>query len=124
MIQAAKLTEIPGTARTYSAEIIHVRILASSTGEEDAGAATLAAGERTVQAARGVLDLSDLVTLPDDQTYRVANIEVLPPFWASVEATLERQNGAFLTRPYRLDRVTDELGNFLTDSAGNFLAGW
>ena len=123
MVQATKLTQIAGT-NAYEPTITHLRIVASSTGEEDAGAATLAAGERTVQAVRGALDVGDLLRLPDDEVYRCSNIEGLPPFWASVEATLERQNGAFLTRPYRLDRVTDELGNFLTDSAGNFLAGW
>ena len=123
MVQATKLTQIAGT-NAYSGEILHVRILSSSVGEEDIGAVTLAAGERTVQAVRGALDVGDLLRLPDDEVYRCSNIEALPPFWASVEASLERQNGAFLTRPYRLDRVTDELGNFLTDSAGNFLAGW
>ena len=123
MVQATKLRQIAGT-NAYSGEVLTLRIVSSSVGEEEFGAVSLAAGERTVEAARGVLDLSDLVTLPDGETYRVTNIEGLPPFWASVEATLEKQNGAFVTRPYRLDRVTDELGNFLTDSAGNTLAGW
>ena len=123
MVQATKLRQIAGT-NAYSGEVVHLRILSSSVGEEDIGAVSLAAGERTVQAARGVLGEGDLVTLPDGETYRVTNVEVLPPFWASVEASLERQNGAFLTRPFRLSRVTDELGNFLTDSSGNILAGW
>ena len=124
MIQAAKLTEIPGTARTYSAEIIHVRILASSTGEEDAGAATLATGERTVAVARGALDVGDLLRLPDDEVYRCSNVEGLPPFFHTFEASLERQSGVFVTQPFRLSRLTDGLGNFLTDSSGNRLAGW
>ena len=112
MIQAAKLTEIPGTARTYSAQIIHVRILASSTGEEDAGAATLAAGERTVQAARGVLDVGDLVTLPDGETYRCANTEGLPPFFHTFEASLERQSGVFVTQPFRLRPINGRAWQF------------
>ena len=124
MIQATKLRQIAGT-NTYEPTILHLRIVSSSVGEEEFGAVSLAAGERTVQAARGLLDLSDLVTLPDGETYRVTNIEALPPFFATVEATLERQpGGAFLTRPFRLSRLTDELGNFLTDSSGNRLAGW
>ena len=123
MIQATKLTQIAGT-NAYEPVVVHLRILASSVGEADAGAATLAEGERTVRAARGAVSFGDLLRLPDDEVYRVANVEGLPPFFASVEATLERQNGTFLTRPFRLSRLTDELGNFLTDSSGNFLAGW
>ena len=123
MVQAVKLKPIAGT-NAYSGEILHVRILSSSVGEEDIGAVSLAAGERTVQAVRGALDVGDLLRLPDDEVYRCSNVEGLPPFFASVEATLERQNGAFVTRPFRLSRVTDELGNFVTDSSGNKLAGW
>ena len=99
MIQATKLTPIAGT-NTYEPSIVHLRILASSVGEADAGAATLAEGERTVQAARGSLVIGDYVRLPDSDVYICANIEGLPPFFSQVEASLQRQGGSFVTRPF------------------------
>ena len=77
MIQAAKLTEIPGTARTYSAQIIHLRILASSTGEEDAGAATLPSASERSRSRAGAGRWRP-VAVPDDEVYRCANVEGSP----------------------------------------------
>ena len=72
-----------------------------------------------------MLDVGDLVTLPDGEDIQDgANTEGLPPFFHTFEASLERQSGVFVTQPFRLSRLTDELGNFLTDSSGNRLAGW
>ena len=124
MIQALLLTAVAGTTY-YRPRPISVQILPAVAESEDVvGAVEFASAARVILTARDVLRRGSLVKLGDGEVYEAVNGAGRPPFFHMWQWSLERRDGSFRTEPFRFSRVTDELGNFVTDSSGNRLAGW
>ena len=124
MIQALVLDAVAGTTY-YRPRPISVQILPAVAESEDVvGAVEFASAARVILTARDVLRRGSLVKLGDGEVYEAVNGAGRPPFFHMWQWSLERRDGSFRTEPFRFSRVTDELGNFVTDSSGNRLAGW